>query len=181
MSEEKKICKACRTEIDSAAIKCPHCHAYQSLLRTPEIQLALGTGLLMVVGLGVLVGVILSNRPEPFAERIVPKRPEYKDYPGSIAVKNTVVKLTKVKNENKVLVLGYLTNSSNVTWRQVWLEVSCKDDSGKLTDVIDETVYCYLKPNTEEPFRILSDAVAVEGKYVSHTVRVKGARADDEW
>src|SRR5688572_17409588 len=116
----KKTCRLCCMEIPQQARKCPYCQHFQTrsaLLHHPA------TGVLMAA-LPMFVFLIVFARLFDSGE-------QYEDYKDQIVITESQIAFGEFNSGETVGVIGVITNSSAVPWKDILFHVDFMDASGK--------------------------------------------------
>lgn len=143
---ETKTCKLCKLEIPAEARKCPHCLHWQNkfaftnpAIFTPVIML----GMLFPIFASIQMMASYRDQGE-----------QYEDHKGVLKVKDCdfsfysqkCCKGTDKKPSPYVKVCGLVENSSDITWRAVFIEVTFYDKEGKIVDSTQRAGYDTIVP-----------------------------------
>lgn len=175
MMEEhrKKICKMCCEEMDARGRRCPHCRAWQSgwvILSHPYVAALWSPLLLLLVSapqlalLITLTGFFGTGR-------------DFAEYQNQLHVVQSDMIMGAMGDEFVVAVVGTMKNNSDVTWRDVQVEVQFEDQQGRLVDTVTEIrFFRAILPGAEMPFKASVVAEQPLERYASWDVIVRSAR-----
>ncbi|MEW6159142.1 MAG: FxLYD domain-containing protein [Verrucomicrobiota bacterium] len=106
---------------------------------------------------------------------------DFQNYSNEIQVAGSELAFGDSKSEATVAVLGTITNTSPVPWKDVHFHADFFDAQGKRVDVGQKEVFSfYLPANASTSFKVSFRRKFPVTNYVSHTVRIitaKDARA----
>lgn len=164
-----KTCKMCYKEIDSRAKKCPYCQHWQSKIsmtvRHPAFALFLTMGFIVVFGV-IFESLFVFDKGEDFAT-----------YRNQITISKSKLKFGETSHGPTVVVIGEMKNNSNLSWKDVQLEVRFYDNNNKLIDTDQKNKYSFEVPaNDISTFKVSIPREFPEAQYASCKVRILSAK-----
>ncbi len=173
---EIKTCKMCFKEIPDKAKKCPYCQHWQnkwSLIVFNPLFAMIPMLILIILYTSLLAGMI---------DKFINQGEEFSKYKNSILVEKSKMKFG-VKTSCKgakyptVVIIGKLKNHSNISWKEVALEVQIFNKEGKLIDTKQEEKYSFVVPAHEETaFKISFEMEFPKVEYNSFMVFIRSAK-----
>lgn len=165
-------------EISSKARKCPYCQHWQNKwsIITFHPLFAMIPGMIIFIAIIGLMGRMFQttfSEGEPFSK-----------YAGAISIIET--RMTFGVNgcehtSSTVAVLGKIRNDSNISWKEIKLEVSFFDKTGKLIDTTQQEKYPFTAPaNDESTFKLSFKREFPQESYNSFKLRVISAKDDNQ-
>ncbi len=169
-----KNCPMCASKIDVGAKKCPQCHHFQNKLTACLYNPAFGA-LVAVIPMMILLMCLGM-----MAKQFLPDAKQYSDYHNCLSVVESALSFGQRQKDDQVLetvvVLGKITNSSDIVWEDISLEVTCFDENGILVDACQDKQYGRVVPaKGSATFKVFFERQFPKAKYVSHAVRVLSA------
>ena len=144
-------CRACQSEIDARARRCPRCARWQSRLSTESVVL-----------IGSLAFWLMTCVPFWFmTDRLVRMLSREPASPGDVAglrVVESAMFAARWGGAERLAVVGRIANQSKVRLTEVQIEAQFRDADGTLMDT--ETQYvnghdgCYISPGQDQAFRM---------------------------
>ena len=162
-----KTCKMCCMEIPQGARKCPQCHHFQNrwsmVMFHPGFAVLFGS--LPIAAMLIVFATIFETGEK------------YETYKDQIAIADSQIAFGETQSGGTVAVIGTIKNTSPVSWKEVQFHVEFLDAAGKRSDVGEKQDYSYQLPAGEtSSFKVSFRREFPETNYVSHIVRVVGAR-----
>ena len=180
ISNDTKICPICAESIKAMAKKCPHCHHWQTKWHTTIFHPIFG---LVVIGIPVVVFyTIISLVMMQSWERTFGKGRNLAEYRDQIVVLESQMNYSVVDKKPVVSTVGKIKNNSNISWKDVQLEVQYYEKDGKLVDTYSERPFSIsIHPGVEQAFRLRAAADKPPSAYASHRVFVRSAKDEQNW
>jgi hypothetical protein len=170
MTEDNTMtnCRTCFMSIGARAKKCPHCHAFQGLVRYLVLWGILAL-LLMLGGSILWFDYLLYNRTNVNGP----------DIPGAIQIGESRLFFTPAFKGDAVSIIGRIKNLATIPIVRTELEVQIFNEEGNLIDSFRSTLYSHLEPGAEESFKITSDEAihAERAEYAKHEIFVRKAQS----
>lgn len=166
-----KICKMCYKEIDSRAKKCPFCQHWQNKFSMVVWHPAFAVFLIMIPYLVVFIfaGVMF--------ESMFDKGEDFTPYRNQITINKTELKFGETSYGPTVVVMGEIKNNSNLSWKDVQLEVRFYGNNEKLVDTDQKNKYSFVVPaNDISTFKVSIPREFPEVQYTSFKVRILSAK-----
>jgi len=176
-NEPTKVCPLCAETIKAAAKVCPHCRHWQKKwsLQNPQIAVTLYS-LVMIV---VLIGV------GAFVDKMFGPKEQFAVYRDEIRVINSQFNQRISGSNVWNTVVGTITNSSSIGWKDIGIEAQFFDRTGKLIDAITVNVSDYrgvvILPHGETSFKIEGRASHPAADYETNKLNVRWAKDVDAW
>lgn len=162
-----KTCKMCRMEISVQARKCPHCHHFQNRLSLMMFHPA--SAVLLV---GIMMGIYVTCFAKMFDQG-----EDFQGYVSQIQITESSLAFGETKSGVTIAVMGTITNTSPVPWKEVQFHVDFFDADGKRVDVGQKEEYSfYLPAQDTTSFKVSFRREFPETNYVKHNVRVLAAK-----
>ncbi len=164
-NQETKQCKMCYQSIDSRAKKCPHCHHWQNKwsLHNPMLIVAI------LVAFWLATSALLNRGFGPGVD--------FESYKEHVAVDSTEFKFGESNCGPTLVILGKIANETDITWRDIHVEVQFFDKYGKLIDTDQESMYSFLLPaKATTDFKWSGKRYFPKGNYATHTVKLLKAK-----
>lgn len=163
----KKSCNMCFELIDSRARKCPYCHHWQNKLYGFFFHPAIAV---LPFALVFLIGPVMMKI-------MFDPGKSFEKYKELVKITNTNLTFGQTDCGPNLVVLGTFKNNSDVTWKDLQLEVRFFDKEGKLIDTGQKNEYSFvLQAKSEAPFKVSLKKEFPTEKYVSHSIKVLTAK-----
>jgi hypothetical protein len=167
VSGATKTCKMCCMEIPQQARKCPCCHQFQDrrsmILYHPGLHIVVA--LVPMLVMFVIIGSIFDTGEK------------YEHFKDQIVLADSHIVFGDTKSGPTVAVIGTITNTSKVSWKEVQFHVDFLDAGSKRTDVGEREDYNFRLPASESTsFKVSFRREFPESNYVKAIVRVVGAK-----
>ena len=164
-----KNCKACFKKIDKRTKKCPYCHHWQGM--SPLVFNLLPTFILLLFMAFLIMFMVLLKKEITEGENFAP----YKD---QLSVTDTKIKFGEKESRGPtVVILGTLTNTSNISWKNIHFEVKFFNAKGEHVDTDNEREYFLLVPAKDSvSFKVSLSREFPEKEYNACSVRVVSAK-----
>jgi hypothetical protein len=176
-NEQTKVCPHCAETIKTAAKVCPYCRYWQKKwsLQNPQVGVTLWT--LLVLAVWCVLGAI-------FEKSFGPKE-QFATYRDEISVVSSQFSQRMSGSNLWVTVVGTLTNSSSIGWKDVGVEAQFLDKTGKQIDTITVNADDYhgvtILPHGEVAFKIEGRAAHLAADYDTYKLAVRWAKDIDAW
>jgi hypothetical protein len=176
-TEQTKICPHCAETIKAAAKVCPHCRYCQKRwsLQNPQIGVTIWT----LVAFGTMIGF------GAFFDKAFGPKQQFATYRDEISVVSSQFNQHLYGSNLWVTVVGIITNSSDVGWKDVGVEAQFFDKSGKLIDAItvnsDDYHSVVILPHGTTAFKIEGKASRSASDYETNKLSVRWAKDADAW
>jgi len=162
--------------INAAAKVCPHCRHWQKKwsLQNPNVA----------VGLWTLICLVVLSCLGAFFEKMNGLKEQFADYRNEIVVLTSDMSTRASGSNSYITVVGTLTNTSKIGWRNVSVEAQFFDRSGKLIDAITaDADYrgVTVLPHGSAAFKIETKAASPVSAYSTHKACVRWAKDVDAW
>lgn len=169
--ETTKVCKACAQVINAPAKICPYCRSVQGCWAFLSWQNPVVTALVVLIVTAAALSVPLVLRESLFEGE------DFSNYRGAINVVESSFHLQDGKNGLELSVVGILTNTSSLAWKNIQVEAQLLDADGKLIDsVTDRHFDQAVLPHDVMSFRLLSKAARERAEYATHKLSVRFAK-----
>jgi len=168
-SQDTKACKACYTDIDLRAKRCPHCQAWQSFFFSPK---GMATVLVPFIVLTTIVPLfflfpIFSELP------IFSKGEPFEGHRSGV----TIIDKEMFFDSSRVIAMAKLRNETALDWEDFEIEAQFKDASGKTIDVARQNFYdMTLRAGDTTPFKLDTITSRPEDAYASVVLRIIKAK-----
>ncbi len=166
-----KTCKMCYKEMDSRAKKCPYCQHWQSKFSMIVWHPAFAVFLIMIPYLVVFIfaGVMF--------ESMFDQGEDFAPYRNQITINKTELKFGETSCGPTLVVMGEIKNISNLSWKDVQLEIRFYNSDKKLVDNDQKKKYCFVVPaNDISTFKVSIPREFPEDQYSSCEVRILSAK-----
>jgi hypothetical protein len=171
-SSATKVCPHCAETIRAAAKVCPHCRLWQE-------RWSLYNPLIFVAVSFIVLAGSLAYLDSVIGEHFSSKE-DFADFRGKITAVNSQVSLRNTGSNVMAVVVGILTNNSDLAWKQVGVEVQFLDKAGKAFDVIPVKADDYsgigMLPHAEGAFKVEGRAARPQAVYTNYNVVVRWAQ-----
>ena len=171
-----KTCKMCFKEISDKAKKCPYCQHWQN--RWSLIVFNPLFAMIPILILSVLYILLLAGMIDKF----INQGEEFSKYKNSILVEPIKMKFG-VKTSCKsvkyptVVIMGKLKNNSDISWKELVIEVQIFNKEGKLIDTKQDEKYSFVVPaHQETAFKISFEMEFPKEEYHSFEVFIRSAK-----
>jgi hypothetical protein len=165
MMENSKTCKMCYSEIDARAKKCPHCQHWQNRLFSVLFQPA------------VVVLIIFLILMKLFARSPFDTGRDFKTYKDQVLISRSTLTFGQNNCGPTLVVMGTFKNETDITWKDLHIEVTYFDRSGALIDTGQDYDYSFLvSAKAETPFKISMKREFPADKYSTYNVRILAAK-----
>jgi len=174
-NEQTKVCPHCAETIKTAAKVCPHCRYWQKKwsLQNPQV----GVTLYSVVCFAAFICLAT------FMDKALGPKQEFATYRDEISVVSSQFSQRMSGSNLWVTVVGTLTNSSSIGWKDVGVEAQFK--SGKQIDAITVNADDYhgvtILPHGEVAFKIEGRATHSTSDYDTYKLAVRWAKDIHAW
>jgi predicted nucleic acid-binding Zn ribbon protein len=150
MNDDTKKCPYCAESIPRAAKICPRCRQWLTTWspRNPNIAIWL-MGLPLVIVLLAMVSVAINR-----FDHILNPRPFYADARQPLRVVRSEMHFTQSSTEQKIQLLGTVTNQSSISWKDPSFECLFFNREGKLIDVAHMHDYTTILPYNDCAFSL---------------------------
>jgi hypothetical protein len=140
-----KTCKACRKEIDDLATKCPHCQAFQTWKRNPQV-LALILPLLFIPFVFVV----------PFwMPRTLLAENHFSDFQSAFSTK----RVNESRNGNQITMIYEIQNDTPLKWSWIRYRMVGKQADGTMVAVSDNSdISWVIQPKSTAPLSVTVEA-----------------------
>ena len=166
-----KTCKMCYKEIDSRAKKCPYCQHWQSKISMIVWHPAFAVFLIMIPYLIVFSSVRLIFKS------MFDQGEDFTPYRNQIIINKSEPKFGETSHGPTVVVMGEIKNISNLSWKDVQLEVRFYDKDNNLIDTDQKEKYSFVVPaNDISTFKVSIPREFPEEQYASCKVRILSAQ-----
>lgn len=172
-AEGNRVCPFCDETIRAAARVCPRCRQPLSFrtLRHPV------TGILaLTLPATAIIIVIMTLFTIKFDGTINP-RPYFDEQPQSLKLTASHMNWVHFTNEERIYLLGTITNQSEVPWKDVELNYCFFDGSGNLIEAGNASTGCNILPHDEAAFRISVRTLQPTNEYQSFKLSISSARS----
>lgn len=180
MAEETltKICPACAQVINAQAKLCPWCRTVQGRWAFLTWQNPSVTVLVVLIVIAGALSVVLTLRGVMLDEG-----EDYALHRNAITVAESSFHIQAGKNGLELAVVGILTNTSALSWKDVQVEAQLFDAEGKLIDSLTDRHFGQsVLPRDVMSFRLLAKAAREESAYAGHKIFVRFAKdARNHW
>ncbi|MHC4543571.1 MAG: FxLYD domain-containing protein [Planctomycetota bacterium] len=164
-----KTCKMCYKEMDSRAKKCPYCQHWQS--KFSKIVWHPAFAVFLIMGFIVVFGVIFESL------FVFDKGEDFAPYRNQITIRKSELKFGETSHGPTVVVMGEIKNNSNLSWKDVQLEVRFYDNNNKLIDTDQKNKYSFVIPaNDISTFKVSIPREFPEEQYANCKVRILSAK-----
>jgi hypothetical protein len=155
-------------EVNSKAKKCPYCHQWQSklaLLYSPQ-------------ALAVIPVILIYLIMVFFFSNMFGSGENFTEYRDQIEVTDVEIKFSDNSNcGQKVLVLGTITNSSDVSWDEIVFDIQFYDANNNFIDTDQEEKYSFMiLANDTSKFKVSMPRDFPAEMYDSCKIRVLSAK-----
>ena len=158
-------------DIPALARKCPHCQHFQNRLSMVMFHPAFGVLFATIPLVAFLV----------FFATVFDSGEDFQTYQSQIQVTDSELAFGDTKSGGTIAVMGTVTNTSPVPWKEIQFHVDFFDAEGRRTDVGQKEEYSfYLPAKASTSFKVSFRREFPETNYTKHAVRVltaKDARA----
>jgi hypothetical protein len=162
-----KTCGMCCMQIPGQARKCPYCQHFQHRLA----MVIFHPGVVLLVAAIPMLIIFFA-----FAA-IFDQGEDFQGYAGQIEISESELAFGDTPSGATVAVMGTITNTSPVPWRQIQFHVDFADAEGRRVDVGQNEEYSfYLPARAATAFKVSFRREFPEEHYVKHSVRVLAAR-----
>ena len=136
-----------------------------------------GPALFIIVWLAIIAAI------GAFTEKIFGPKQQFSEHQNEISVLSSDFSQRISGSNTYVTVVGTLTNSSHVGWKDVIVEAQFFDNAGRLIDAIPAANYggVTVLPHGVAAFKIETKAAKTESNYATHKVFVRSAKDVDAW
>ena len=166
-----KECDFCREEINSEAIRCPHCHSWRfdkepkrkKSFDISDVIMILFT-LFMIFALYFLYTEIKKNRTTG-AKSL--------DAFKSLQITETQIKPFLTGEYKYIAVFGQIKNNCCYWWRDVYFHVDIKNNNGEIINVISTRTDLVIPPHETTTFKVIGRQIGeiVDNHTCSVTIR----------
>ena len=126
---------------------------------------------------GCLVVVVVSTTLPVMMKIMFDPGKSFEKYKELVKITNTNLTFGQTDCGPNLVVLGTFKNNSDVTWKDLQLEVQFFDKEGKLIDTGQKNEYSFvLQAKSEAPFKVSLKKEFSTEEYVSHSVKVLTAK-----
>jgi hypothetical protein len=154
-------------DISTQARKCPHCHHFQNRLSMVMFHPAFG----------VLFATIPLAAFLVFFATVFDPGEDFQSYLSQIQVTDSEFAFGNTQSGGTIAVMGTITNTSPVPWKEIQFHVDFFGADGKRADVGQRQEYSfYLPPKAATSFKVSFRREFPETNYVKHAVRVLSAK-----
>jgi hypothetical protein len=169
-----KTCRMCGMEIPAQARKCPHCHHFQNRLSMVMFHPAFAV-LFAAIPLAVVLAIFAN---------VLDEGQDFQTYASQIEIAgSSELAFGDTKSGPTVAVIGIITNTSPVPWKEIKFHVDFFDAQGRRADVgLKEEYGYYLPAKAATSFKVSFRREFPETNYVKYNVRVLTAKdARSRW
>jgi hypothetical protein len=158
-------------EIATAAKKCPYCHHGQNKFSA----IALHPGFAVLVTL-VPMTIFLTLAGAMF-RRTFDAGEDFRTHFDQVKVLDSEVRFGESEDGPTVAVVGRISNTSDVPWKDICFQVDFLDESDRLIDAVQEYKFqCVCPSHDEIGFKVSFPREFPEASYVQHKIRVVSAK-----
>jgi hypothetical protein len=174
---DTKVCEMCYKEIPDKAKKCPYCHHWQSKI-SMIIYHPIVSVLIFIIPLALMMYLFTS---------MLDRGEDFKPYRDKITINDSELKFGEKKVCDKVFetvaVIGTMSNSSSIPWKDIQIEVRFYDSNGKMIDSEQKKDYPFEVPaHGNAAFKISTQREFPIEQYVSYKITIISARdARSRW
>lgn len=166
---ESKPCYSCFQSIDRRAAKCPYCHAYQDWRRQGLMWLLVCLIVVVFIFLIAATADILSLYQKHQRQQI--------NHSSQVSVKGSKVFFGQKEGESIPVVIGELTNTSELTLDGCEVEVSFFDHNDQLIDSLNQNLWLTVPPHGTVTFKVTGQETSHvnPSEYAQHRILVRRA------
>ncbi len=178
MSEPTQLrtCRLCAEALKPEAIVCPHCRHVQKKWSFANPILMGGAYFLCWVVFMVGVGV--------FLERLLGAKESFAGHESEIRVVQSNFSCRSSGTNVYMTVVGTVTNTGELAWKDLAVEAQFQDASGRLIDAIQANPDyrgVALLPKGQAAFKIEGRAARPQADYTTHSVSIRWAKDPRAW
>lgn len=157
----------CYMEIPREARKCPFCQHFQNRLSMMVFHPAIA----------VLPAVIVMFMIPVFFAKIFDPGEDFESYKDQIRISESEAIIGSRSSNTTIAVIGTITNTSPVPWKQIVFHVEFFNAQGMRVDVGQKEQYSfYLPPKDATSFKVSFPLEFPESNYAKHSIRVLAAK-----
>ena len=124
----------------------------------------------------LIAGVAIVGMSIAFG-RIFDQGEDFEPYKGQVVITESQMAFGDTKSGNTIAVMGTITNTSSVPWKEIEFHADFVDAAGRRTDVGEKReAWVRLSPNASSSFKASFRREFAETNYARHTIRVVGAK-----
>ena len=170
---EKKLCKMCYKEIPSRAKKCPYCLHWQNKFSMIGWNPALPI-IIFLIPYIIIWYMFVS---------MFDKGKDFTPYRNQITISNSEIRFGEKKSGETIAVVGTMSNSSSIPWKDIQIEVRFYDSNGKMVDTEQQKDYPYEIPaNGSAAFKVSTLREFPKDQYAKYDVVIISAQdARSRW
>ncbi len=175
-TEPTKVCPFCAEAIKAAAKVCPYCRSWQKKwsLKNPANTAVLYAAIWMAMMIGF--GIFFDNMFGP--------KKQFATYRNEIRVMDSHFSQRTVSSNHWLTVVGTLTNTSDVGWKNIGVEARFFDQAGTMIDAISVNANDYngvaILPHGDAAFKIEGRAAHQAEDYYTNELNVRWAKDIDQ-
>ncbi|PKF54095.1 hypothetical protein CW748_16685 [Alteromonadales bacterium alter-6D02] len=127
-----QTCKSCFKEIESGALKCSYCQAYQLWYKHPQFY-----SLIMMLPFFIFIfwnTGLMSNK-------------EFSDFESEFSF--TQEKIIDAKSKNRLLITYKVKNDTEYQWDNIRYEIISRNNGELLASESDNNYFWVIRPNSE--------------------------------
>src|SRR5882762_9331473 len=132
-----KTCRVCGESIAAVAIRCPKCQSWQSRWAarwSPSSPQSVGYQILLTII--VMIAAFAAMR-----YFIFPGGRDFEQYGQSLQFSSHSLSFSKQRDRENLAVVGTIKNTSDVVWRDVYVEARFFSQRDELIDTISSRLY----------------------------------------
>lgn len=173
----QRTCPFCAENIPVRAKVCPRCRQWLALrsFRHPLVFATCYSIPLLVMWLWA--GWVIFSKIEALAN----PRPYYSEFPNSLQVLQSRMNWAPTRDGIRIFVVGVLTNTSAVNWREAEFDCRFFDSTGEMVDASPGRARVAVCPHDTTAFRVSLIPTAPTNDYASFTVSVSHATSGTGW
>jgi predicted nucleic acid-binding Zn ribbon protein len=170
---EQRTCPFCSEAIKAEAKVCPRCRQWLTLKSFRHPLVLMLCHALPMLAIWIAGTLVIYSR----LEQLQNPKPYYSEFPGSLQVIESRMNWAQTRDGLRVFVVGVLTNSSSVNWRDVEFDCRFFNSGGVMVDANAGRSFFAVCPHDATAFRVSVIPTAPTNDYASFTISVSQARS----